>query len=467
MTLLFEIAWRHLLGGRFSLFLRYRWRRWVSALVAFAADVAIAVQLAMRGYPVWGAVSLVGLGIVFGILRRFLHGPLPEHIRGAYASAVTFVAILGITIAVMTLIVVISVMDGFSQDIQQALLRTTPEITVTTFEGKIDPAVTERLLKIEGVTLADPFMEDDMLMRIEGIDRPFPIKLKGKTVAAHSRPGGPALQKGSWAALDTPGTVIVGAELARLYMLNPGDSLWMITSGGAITPMGIVAGMQEVEVVGVFKSGFYEVDQSMILSSLQTSQEIMGVENIVTGIEVRGGDPYQAPALSQKIEQEMAIPLVVMSWARTRQNLYEAMKTEKAAMFIIESLLILIASFNISSTLFMAVGKKTREIGLLLSLGMSRSQILALFSLEGLLIGVSGTTFGALLGVGFSLYLKHFKIQMPGGGSVYYIDTIPVSLSWGLVFAAVAFSIVVSLAASFLPAMRASQLSPSKALKYE
>lgn len=467
MPLLLELAWRHLLGGRFSLFLKFRWRRWLTALAALGIAIFAAVRIALGGNPVWGAVALVVLGLVLGLLRRLIHGPLPEHARGAYTSAVTFIAILGITIAVMTLIVVISVMDGFSEDIQAALLRTTPEVTVTTFEDKINPVIIERILPIAGVRHADAYVENDMLMRLKELDRPFPIKLRGKTAEAHARPGGPDLLKGSWESLDTPGAVIIGVEFARVFFLEPGDKFWLITSEGAITPMGIVAGMREVEVAGVFKSGFYEVDEGMILTGLESAQEILGMEDVVSGIEVSGVDPYEAPALADRIRTEITMPLVVMSWAETRQNLYEAMKTEKIAMFVIESLLILIASFNISSTLFMAVGKKTREIGLLMALGMSRKKILALFSLEGFFIGMTGTFLGTLLGVGFALYLKVFKISMPGGGSVYYIDTIPVSLSWTLVWMTVGFSMIVSLGASIVPAIRASQLSPVKALKYE
>jgi lipoprotein-releasing system permease protein len=465
--LLLELAWRHLLGGRFGHFLKHRWMRWLSALLALGISIAVAVLLAMRGSPVWGAVALVGLTVLSFILRRLMHGPLPEHARGAYASAVTFVAVTGITIAVMTLIVVVSVMDGFSADIQRALLRTTAEVMVTNFQEKMDPQAVEVLKRVPGVRFADPYVENDLLLKLEGVERPLPVKLRGETLASHKRPGGPDLVRGSWAALDTPGAVIIGFELSRVYMIQPGDKIWLVTSEGVITPMGVVPGMHEVEVAGVFKSGFYEVDQSMIITGLASAQEILAMDEEVTGIDVSGDDPFKAPELAERIRSSVGRPWLVLSWAETRANLYEAMRTEKTAMFIIESLLILIASFNISSTLYMAVGKKTREIGLLRALGLPRLAVLALFSMEGLFIGLSGTVMGTVLGVGFALYLKWFPVHMPGGGSVYYIDTIPVELSVGLIAATVAFSIVVSLAASILPAWMAARLTPGKALRYE
>jgi lipoprotein-releasing system permease protein len=464
---LLELAWRHLLGGRFGHFLKHRWMRWLSALLALGLTIAVAVGLAMNGSPVWGAVSLVGLTILSFILRRLAHGPLPEHARGAYASAVTFVAVTGITIAVMTLIVVVSVMDGFSADIQSALLRTTAEVMVTNFEEKMAPHAAEVLRRVPGVRHADPYVENDLLLKIEGVERPLPVKLRGETLESHRRTGGPEIVRGSWDALDTPGAVIIGAELARVYMIEVGDRIWLITSEGAITPMGVVPGMHEVEVAGVFKSGFYEVDQSLIITGIGSAQEILAMGEEVSGIDVSGDDPFKAPELADRILHTVGMPWIVLSWAQTRANLYEAMRTEKTAMFIIESLLILIASFNISSTLYMAVGKKTREIGLLRALGLPRLAVLALFSMEGLFIGLGGTLLGTILGVGFSLYLKWFPVHMPGGGSVYYIDTIPVELSVGLIAATVTFSIVVSLSASILPAWMAARLTPGKALRYE
>ncbi|MEK8023125.1 MAG: ABC transporter permease [Candidatus Hydrogenedentota bacterium] len=465
--MLLEIAWRHLLGGRFAIFFRYRWRRWLSALLACALTIGVAVQLALSNYPVWGVVSLFGMGILMVVVHRLVHGPLPEQARGAYASAVTFVAVLGIAIAVMTLIVVVSVMDGFTLDIQQALLKTTAEVMVTTFEERIDPTVVDQIRKVEGVRFADPYIENDMLMKIDGYDRPAAIKLRGQTVASFLRPGGADLKAGDWGDLDKPGHVMIGAEMARIFGLKPGDRIWLVTSGGTVTSMGVVPVMEEVTVAGIFRTGFYEVDQSLVFAGMQTAREIVGTGDLVTGIDVTGNDPYEAPRLAMKLRREIPMPLVILSWAETRRNLYEAMQTERIAMFVIESLLILIASFNISSTLFMAVGKKTREIGLLLSLGMERARILALFALEGFLIGASGTTVGTIVGLAFCLYLERFKIQMPGGGEVYYIDSIPVAISPGLIVSTVVCSLLISLVASVYPALRAARMSPAKALKYE
>lgn len=465
--MLLEIAWRHLLGGRFAVFFRYRWRRWLTALAACGLTIVAAIQLALRDHPVWGAISLVGLALFFAVVHRLIHGSLPEHTRGAYASAVTFVAVLGIAIAVMTLIVVVSVMDGFTLDIQQALLKTTAEVMVTTFEERLDPRVADRIRKVEGVRFADPYIENDMLMKIDGFDRPAPVKLRGHTIAAMLRPGGPDLKAGDWADLDKPDRVMIGAEMAHVYNLRPGDKFWLITSNGAVTTMGVVPVMEQVTIAGVFRTGFYEVDQSMIIAGMETARKILGMGQEVTGIDVSGDDPYDAPRLAARLRREIPMPLVILSWADTRRNLYEAMQTERIAMFIIESLLILIASFNISSTLFMAVGKKTREIGLLLALGMDRARILLLFALEGLLIGASGTAAGAILGLAFCLYIKAFKIQMPGGGEVYYIDSVPVAISPGLVIATVTCSLLISLGASIYPAVRAARLAPAQALKYE
>lgn len=465
--LLLELAWRHLLGGRFAVFVRLRWQRWLTALLAFAVTVSAGVWLAMSGSPFWGALAFVAVGLMLFVLRHLLHRPLPDQARGAYASAVTFIAITGIALAVMTLIVVISVMDGFSSNIQQALLKTTPEVTVSSFDEEIDARTPELLSKIPGVVHADPYVENDMLLKLDGLERPLPVRLRGETPERYLRPGGPELKAGEWRALDRPGMVIIGSELARVYMLQPGDSVWLISSHGAVTPMGVLPQMQQLEVAGIFRSGFYEVDQSMVITGIPTAQELCDLGDHITGVSVSGRDPFDAPQLAETIKENMLVPLQVMSWAETRRNLYEAMRTEKTAMFIIESLLILIGSFNISSTLFMAIGRKTREIGVLMALGMRRSAILALFALEGLFIGLTGTVLGAVTGVLFSLYLQTFPIHMPGGGRVYYIDTIPVQLSWSVVGITLFAALALSLAASIYPARLASRIVPAQALRYE
>jgi len=467
ISLLLHIAVRHLLGGRFNLFFKNRFKRWLSSMLFFIISAALGIVIAMKGSPVWGAVAFLSLSVILSIVRRLIHGSIPDEARGAYATAVTSVAILGITIAVMTLIVIVSVMDGFSENIQIALLKTTAEVMVSDFDEKLDPRIAKLCLQIDGVKRADPYVESDLLMKIDGLERPIPVKLRGETSSSHKNAGGPDLISGSWNALDSESLVIVGSEMARLYLLRPGDKLWFITSNAALTPLGVMPGMRELEVAGVFKSGFYEIDQSMVITGLQSAQELCGLNGDVTGIDVRGEDPYKAPELAEKIKASLSIPAIVMSWAETRKNLYEAMRTEKTAMFIIESLLILIASFNITSTLFMAIGRKTREIGLLRSLNLSKNEIMFLFAFEGFSIGAIGTLFGLLMGVGFSLYLEHFPVHMPGGGSVYYIDTIPIHLSWGLVAVTSIASILIAAAASVIPAYKASKISPAKALRYE
>ncbi len=466
-NLLVELAGRHLLGGRFRSFLRARWRRWLTAVLGAVLTLATALVLAMRGSPVWGAVAFLGAGVLVAVAHRLLHGPLPDAARGAYASAVTFVAVAGIALAVMTFIVVVSVMDGFSRDIQRALLKVTPEVMVTAFDERLDPRVADAVRRVPGVVRVAPYIENDLLLKLDGIERPLPVKLRGASTESLGREGGPDLLAGAWTDLDSPGTVMVGSELARLYGLRPGSRAWLVTSSGTLTPMGLVPGLVEVTVAGVFKSGFYEVDQGMLFSGMETARDLFGLGDAVTGLEVAGVDPYAAPELAWRIQAEMIQPLIVMSWADTRRNLYTAMQTEKVAMFIIESLLILIASFNITSTLYMAIGRKTREIGLLVALGMSRARIVALFAMEGLAIGLAGTILGAVLGTGFCVYLEKFPVQMPGGGSVYYIATVPVHLSPSLVAITVAVAVTVSLGAALYPAWRASRLAPARALRVE
>lgn len=467
-TLLYELAWRHLLGGRLKQFIGWRWKRWLSGLFVFILSGVAALYVASQGNPVWGVGAFMGTLVALFIVHRLVHGELPEKARGAYATAVTMIAVVGIALAVMTLIVVVSVMDGFSRDIQEALLKTTPEVTVTDFDESLDPALAEAIRRVPGVAYADPYIENDLLLKIDGYQRPVPIRLHAATEEHFLRPGGPDLIEGNWSDISAPDAVVLGEELAKVYFLGVGDKVWILSPQGTITPMGVVPSLREMEVVGLFRTGFYEVDQGMVITGLDTARDLLEMGEMVSGLNIKGeGDPFEAVELAEKIRKSMSAPLVVLSWAEKRRNLYQAMKTEKAAMFIVELLLILIASFNISSTIFMAVSRKTREIGILRCLGWKPGDVLRLFALEGILIGGIGTLTGATAGCLFALYLKYFPIEMPGGGSVYYIHSVPVHVSPSLIAITIIASMTLSLLASIYPARRAAALAPAKALRFE
>lgn len=436
-------------------------------MLSFLATVCVSVILGLMGSPFWGASSFFAVGAVLFFLRRYIHKPLPDIARGAFSSAVSFIAIAGISLAVMTLIVVISVMDGFTADIQNAILKTTAQVTVTNSRENIDPRIAKLVSAVPGVIRVDPYIENNLLLKIDGVQRPVPVRLRGETLKHHVELPGPELLKGDWTSLESDNKIFIGEPLAENYFLEPGDHIWLITAEGAISPMGVLPGMEEFEIAGIFRTGFYEVDYGTVITGLETAGRVLSKEGNVSGFAVTGTDLFQAPELAERIRKEVDVPLRVMSWAEMRKNMYKAMKTERVAMFIIESLLILIASFNISSTLFMAISRKTREIGLLKALGMKENTILALFTLEGFLIGALGTVIGVLSGAGFSVYLKYFPIHLPGGGSVYYIDAIPVHISWSLIFITTIASLLLSLVAAYIPAREAAKLAPARALRVE
>ncbi|RMH55683.1 MAG: ABC transporter permease [Candidatus Hydrogenedentota bacterium] len=462
-----EIAVRHLFGGRFRDFVRWRRARWATFGLSVLLSAAVGIRLGAAGHPVYGILSGLGIFLVLLVLRARVHKPLPDSARGAYATIVSTVAVAGIAIGVMTLIVVVSVMDGFSADIRRALLKTTPEVVVTDFSSRLDPAFLERVRRVPGVKSAWPYIEENALAKIDGVEHPFPLKVRGIDPGKFRSGPAPELLQGNWGDLNSPDQALIGSEFAKTFLLRKGDAFWILTARGAVTSAGVVPRMRHLTVAGIFRTGFYEVDRSMIFTGVKTASTLFAMGRFISGIEVSGGDPMDAKRLADKIATSIPAPLLVLSWQEMRRNLYKAMRTERTAMFIIEAFLVLVASFNISSALFMAVGRKTREIGLLLAMGMSRMRILLLFGLEGLLLGGTGTFLGLFFGVAFCKYLEYFPVPMPGGGSVYYIDSVPVQMSPALVVATTTAALLMSLGASLYPARSASKLSPSRALRFE
>jgi lipoprotein-releasing system permease protein len=332
---------------------------------------------------------------------------------------------------------------------------------------------------VKGILAAAPFIFSQVMLSsgsnvsgvvLKGVDP----EQEGKvTELAHNLKAGKLQDLKETKAGEPPG-IILGTELAKHLSTAPGDTLQVISPLGTMTPMGMMPKMKSFRVVGIFHSGMYEYDNTMAYVSIENAQKFFGMGDQVTGIEVKTGDIYKVQEIGRDVRHKLGYPFWTKDWMEMNRNLFSALRLEKIAMFIILVLIVLVAAFNIISTLIMVVMEKNKDIAILKSMGASPKGILKIFMIEGLVIGVVGTTLGAISGLlialnlekvtGFVENLFGFKIL---ASDVYYIDKLPSQINPGDIWIITGTAILISLLATLYPSWRASKLDPAEALRYE
>lgn len=407
------------------------------------------------------------------IARRYL----ASRRKGRFLSFITVIAVAGIALGVMALVTVIAVMNGLQRDLQAKILGSHPHVSV--FETGTGLRLSNwqdalaRVREVPGIVAAEPFIMTQVGVSpggnyaqpgtLYGIDpdaSPVPMTTiqedirAGKLALGPTRSGHPGL--------------LVGRRLAQKLGVFPGEvviigSFENIRQG----PMGPTPAMAEFEVTGVFSTGMYDYDSQFMYAPMGAVQELLDLgPDTVGGIAANVVDPWQAYDIALAVDSALGMPYWTTDWMRLNGSLFSALKLEKLAMEIILFLIVLVAAFNIVSTLIMVVKDKTREIGILKSMGMTDGSILRIFLLQGLVIGLIGTLVGAVCGVGLVWALDRYQfITLPG--DVYFLDTLPVALDpvgFGLI---IVLSILIAFAATIHPARQASRLLPVEAIHDE
>jgi len=393
--------------------------------------------------------------------------------KQTFISIITVISVSGVAIGVMALIIVLAVMNGFEREVKDRILGATAHVHVTSLEGSVsDPfALARRVDAMDGVVAASPYLFSQVMISsgtastgaiLRGVDIPTVGKVtrlprdirKGKLEdLAKKTPSG------------LPG-IILGKELAANLDVSPGDLVEILVPGGNITPMGAFPGIARFRVAGLSESGMYEYDSSFAYVSLAEAGRLMGMEGRATGLEVKVDDIYQAGRIATRIREALGYPYWAKDWMQSNRNLFSALKLEKVVMFIILVLIVMVAAFNIISTLIMVVMDKTRDIAVLMTLGATRKMVRKIFALEGLLIGLAGTVAGSVLGTLLCFLLRRYEfIRLPS--DVYYISTLPVDLSPGILILVGASSILICFLATLYPSRQASLIDPAEAIRYE
>jgi lipoprotein-releasing system permease protein len=408
-----------------------------------------------------------------------------------FVSVITFISIFGIFLGVAALIIVLAVMNGFEEDLRTKILGIKSHIELTTdMTGPMKDyqKVREMIADMEGVVASTPFIYSQAMVRsgngvtgvvIRALDTQSAFKVinlgkikEGNIEYLNKIPKEISLNyKGEGAP---PDGIVIGKEMARNLGIFLYDTITIISPVSISTPMGMVPRMKKFVVVGIFESGFYEYDSTLAYLSLQSCRDFLQMGDTVTGIDIKVNDIYKADSIARKIQDKLGFPFWTQNWMQMNKNLFSALRLEKRVMFIILSLIVLVAAFNIISALIMIVMEKSKDIAILKSMGANSRSIMKIFIYQGLIIGVIGTSLGCVTGLAIALNLQkvslfvekifHFKI-LPG--DVYYLSELPSKVNYGDVVIIVIGTLLLCLLSTIYPSLKASQTDPAESLRYE
>jgi lipoprotein-releasing system permease protein len=397
--------------------------------------------------------------------------------RNRFISFISSVSMVGIALGVAALIIVLSVMNGFQKEVRDRMLGVLSHIEVLAYTGAAidNPTGVQKTLALQPQVLASaPFVLSQVLLAqgedmrgalVRGID-PAQEVLVTDAVALMPPDVLAQLQPGTFG-------VVLGNELARALGVKTGDNITLVAPGGQVTPAGVVPRMKQLTVVGLLDSGHYEYDASLALLHMDDAQKIFRLEG-PNGIRVKLKDAQQARSVADELTPLLGEDVVVRDWTRANRTWFAAVQIEKRMMFIILTLIVAVAAFNLVSTLVMTVTDKQADIAILRTLGASPGSIMGIFVVQGALVGVIGTLSGLLLGllVAFNIGSIVPAIESALGASflpkdIYLISRMPSDPQWADIGPVVIIALVLALVATLYPSWRASRIDPAEALRHE
>lgn len=388
----------------------------------------------------------------------------------------TFISISGVAVGVMALLVVLSVMSGFHEDLQKKILGANAHAVVLNYKGSMEDynVVIDRIKDEPHIVSMSPFVLGQVMVSsgkkshgvfLRGIE---PVsELKTTDILRHIKEGSieDIVSEDRRQKAEIP-WIIIGRELAAMIGVIPGDGVSIISPIGDIGPLGMLPRVKQFKVAAIFEMGMFEYDTNLVLTDIRSAQEFFGYGKNITGIELRLDDIYKASWVREELNKKLQFPYYVKDWMQMNRNLFSALKLEKFAMFIILILIVLVASFNIVSTLLMNVMEKQKEIAILKAMGATNSGIMMVFMIQGLLIGIVGTTIGVSGGYLLGKIINNYEvIKLPA--DVYYLSKLPVKIKLFDFIVVSLSAIVISFISTLYPSYHAAKLNPVESLRYE
>lgn len=397
--------------------------------------------------------------------------------RNHFISFISLISMLGVALGVAALIVVLSVMNGFQTELRTRILGVASHVQINGMDG--DLPNWSRVAMEAGahpeVQAAAPFVQAQSMLSVDQEVRGVMVRgiepMLEERVADFAR----YMQSGKLDDLK-PGEfgIILGSELARALRVHLGDKVTVIAPQGSVTPAGVVPRLRAFTVVGIFEVGMFEYDSGLALVDLGDAQKLYRLGDRVSGVRLKLNDLFDAPRVAREVAGMINADAYVADWTRSHANFFRAVQIEKNMMFIILSLIVAVAAFNIVSTLVMAVTDKQADIAILRTLGARPGSIMTVFIIQGALIGCIGLGLGVVGGVSLALNIDvvvPFIERLLGtqflAKEVYYISELPSELQWGDVWGVTLIAFVLALVATLYPSWRAARVNPAEALRYE
>ncbi len=398
------------------------------------------------------------------------------HRRG-FLSFITAISVVGLAVGVAVLLVVMSVMNGFERELRSRILTVTSHATLMGLEGPLPDwrHAQERAATMPGVIGSAPYIEDRAMVaagthlagtQLRGIDpaREKAIVGIGGTVIEGSMD---ALQAGSY-------RIVLGEALAKELRVAVGGTVVVIVPKGTVTPVGIEPRKRRFTVAGIFRSGMYEYDRGLALLHIADAARLYQLGDAVTGVRLALADPLRAPAMVRQLAVDLGGGYYVSDWTRIHPNFFRSIQMTKSMLFVILSIIVAIAAFNIVATLVMVVKEKSQDIAILRTLGAAPRNIQAVFLVQGAMIGVAGVLGGVMLGALLSFNLEsivHGLEKVTGmhflDAKVYFMSDLPAQVQLGDVAQVGGIALLLCILATTYPAWRASRLAPAEALRHE
>ena len=404
---------------------------------------------------------------------RYTHAKRRNH----FISFISIVSMVGIALGVMALIVVLSVMNGFQQELRTRILGVAAHLEISGASERLHDwrAVLAQARQNPEVLSGAPYVNGQGMLTngdqvrgtvVRGVLPEFENQVAD--FATYMKVGKLAdLKSGEFG-------IILGGELARLLGVVRGDKVTLLTPQGNITPAGVMPRIKQFTVVGIFEAGMFEYDSGLALIHLQDAQKLLRLGEAVSGVRLKLVELFRAPFVTRDLAKTLTGDYYLSDWTRSHSNFFRAVAIEKRMMFLMLLLIVAVAAFNLVSTLVMAVTDKQSDIAILRTLGAKPGSIMKIFMVQGSIIGVSGTILGVVSGVLLALNLETVVpiIERSLGmdlfpAEVYYINELPSKLVWGDVGVIGSVSLVLSLLATIYPSWRASRTNPAEALRYE
>ncbi len=396
--------------------------------------------------------------------------------RNSFISFISLISMAGIALGVAALIVVLSVMNGFQKEVRDRMLSVLSHIELFDGSGSLSdwPTLAAQAGKHPQVRGAAPFVDGQAMITRNDVVRGIMVRgilpseePKVSTVATQVRRGSlDALRPGEF-------NIVIGSELARGFRLQVGDKLTLIAPQGQVTPAGVLPRLKQFNVVGIFEAGHYEFDSSLAFIHLEDGERLFRLAG-PSGLRLKVADMQRAPEVASELSKMLKGDLYLRDWSQQNRNWFAAVQTEKRMMFIILTLIIAVAAFNLVSTLVMTVTDKQADIAILRTLGASPRSIMKIFIIQGGLVGLLGTAIGVTIGVAVALNIDVIVPFIEGvlgvqflPRDVYLISALPSDLRWPDVIRIGGIAVVLAFLATLYPSWRAARVRPAEALRYE